>query len=159
MMIRTTLAIVPVVLALVLGGCSPHTLRGRVIQGDVSYISFVDGSDPRLLEEARDITGVPGVTLTLTLDPGRISRDRVAVLASGPDGEFELPVDRFGAGLIQMEMGLTARRSGFQSAETVFTLPLRGGSRLLVVLAPGRDPPGAYEEPWSAEEDLRRFGQ
>ena len=143
--------------AVTLGACSPYTLSGRVIQGDASYIMLVKSDDPRL--SVTDVSGVTGVSLRMTMDPGTLRRDVVANSVSGLEGEFELPVDRVGAGLLEMNMGVLARKTGYQSAEGFFELPGSGASSLLIVLAPGQDPAGMHEQGWSAEEDMRRFGQ
>jgi hypothetical protein len=127
-------------------------MYGRVVQGDTSYITVVDKDDHRLEEE----NGVSGVLLKLQLDPGRINRRTMAEQTSGSDGLFSLPVDEFGAGVLEQECGLLARRRGFKSAEGVFMMP--GGSKqILIVLEPGRDAPGAFEEEPSAEEQIERY--
>jgi hypothetical protein len=136
---------------LLLTACSPHTISGRVVRGDVSYVSVVDKDDPRLSEP-----GLPGVLLRLDLDPGRLSSKSLAQETSGTDGEFTLPVDEPGAGLIDLEVGLLARRKGFQSAEGVFKVP-KGSKRVLIVMSPGVDPPGYLEERESVDETLRRY--
>lgn len=136
-----------------LPACGPHTIHGRVVQGDTSYVMVVDKDDYRL-DEAD--TGVAGVLLRLQLEPGRINRRTVAEQSSGSDGWFELPVDEFGAGLMELEGGLLARRKGFKSAEGAFMLP-GGSKRVLVVLEPGRDAPGAFDEEPSAQEQVERY--
>lgn len=137
--------------SLLLAACSPHMISGRVVRGDVSYVSVVDKDDPRLSEP-----GLPGVLLKLELDPGRLSGKSLSQETSGSDGEFNLPVDEPGAGLIDMEVGLLARRKGFQSAEGVFKVP-KGSKRVLIVMSPGVDPPGYLEDRENVEETLRRY--
>lgn len=136
-----------------LGACSPYMLSGRVIEGEASYATLVAPDDPRLQSP-----GITGASLRLTRDPGRLKRDVVTERVSGAQGEFELPVDRVGAGLLEMDMGVLARMTGYSSAEGFFGLPGAGKSRLLIVLAPGDDPVGVRDDQWSADDDLRRFG-
>lgn len=147
---RSLLFILPVFS--LLPACGPHTIQGRVVQGDTSYITVVDNDDPRFESE----TGITGALLKLQLEPGRINRRVVAEQTSGANGEFSLPVDEFGAGVLEVECGLLARRRGFKSAEGVFMMP--GGSKqILVVLQPGRDAPGDFEEEPSAQEQIERY--
>jgi hypothetical protein len=127
-------------------------MYGRVVQGDTSYITVVDKDDHRLEEE----NGVSGVLLKLQLEPGRISRRTVAEQTSGSDGRFSLPVDEFGAGVLEQECGLLARRRGFKSAEGVFMLP-GDSKRILIVLEPGRDAAGAFDEEPSVQEQIERY--
>lgn len=127
-------------IALLLTGCGPYRLQGRVIQGDYSAIEIVDGDDERLAHR-----GVPGAQLRLTMDPDRLNRKVVAQGASDGAGEFSLPVDEFGAGFLEYDFGLSARRKGYEVAEGFFRLP-SGSRRVLVTIAPGHETP--------EEEDL-----
>lgn len=135
-----------------LPACGPHKMYGRVVVGDSSYVTVVDKDDHRLHED----NGVSGVLLKLQLDPGRINRRTMAEETSDEEGEFALPVDEFGAGLLEQECGVLARRRGFKSAEGVFMLP-GDGKRILIVLTPGRDAPGAFEEEPTVQEQVERF--
>jgi hypothetical protein len=81
-------------------------MYGRVVAGDSSYITIVDQDDFRLHED----NGISGVLLKLQLDPGRINRREIAQETSGESGDFALPVDEFGAGLLEQECGVLARR-------------------------------------------------
>lgn len=140
--------------ALALQACGPYTLKGRVIQGDVSSVAIVDDDDRRLGDEGGP--GLSGVGLKLTLEPARLNRKLVAQEYSADDGSFELPVDEAGAGLLEFEAGILARRRGFQSAEGVFMLP-GGSKRVLIILAPGRDTPGMFEDEPTAQELLEQY--
>lgn len=113
--------------------CSPYQLKGKVVRGDYTAVIVTDADDPRFAQE-----GVPGATLHLQADPGRVNRKTLATGVSEPDGSFALPVSEPGAGLLIFDVGLFARRRGFAPAEGYFQLP-PGGSRVLVVMAPGDD--------------------
>lgn len=139
-------------LATALGACSPYMLSGRVIEGEASYAMLVHSDDPRLQS-----AGLPGVSLRLTMDPGKLNRDVVADSVSGPEGDFALPVDRVGAGLLTMNMSILARKSGYASSEGFFELPGSGAAYLLVVIARGADTVGASDQPLGADEEVRRF--
>lgn len=143
-----------VVLSAMLPSCGPYTIRGRVIEGDASYVAVVDKDDHRL-DVPRE-SGVAGALLRLQLDPGRINRRKIAEETSGQDGAFSLPIDEFGAGVLQLEGGLLVRRTGFKAAEGVFTIP-DDKKRILVILAPGRDAPGAFEDEPTVEEQMEQF--
>lgn len=145
-------SLVLVGLCMLLGACQPYTLRGRVVQGDISYIAIVSRDDPRLSG-----TGIAGVQLDVTIDPGRLNRTRLHGTISGANGEVSIAIKKPGAGLLKYEASLLARRQGFLSAESVFDLPKKA-RRVLIVLSPGTDPFGA-EPNRSIEDDLKQFGR
>ena len=133
-----------------LTACS-YSLKGRVIEGETSYVTVVDASDPRLNDP-----GLSGVRLHLQMDPGRLQRETLARDTSAFEGEFELPVDEIGAGFMQYDVGLFARRAGYSPAEGSFRLPPKS-KRILIVMARGQD----YDQGESFEEDwynLRQYG-
>lgn len=134
-----------------LGACGPYTIKGRVVHGDTSYVSIVEPGDARL-----EGTPVAGAQIRLRMDPGKLNRKTVAQEVSDGNGEFSLPVDEFGAGILEYDLGLTARRKGYVSAEGFFRLP-PGSRRVLVVLAPGTDPAGYTEEPESLSDEADRW--
>ena len=139
-------------LAFLLIGCGSYELRGRVIVGEASYIMVVDKDDPAL----EDGPGVQGAIVTLSTDPERLNRKVVGSAVSGPDGWFDTPFDEIGGGLLEYDAGVRVTRSGYQSAEHFFRLP-RSSKRVLVVLAPGRDLPGAsQEDPYETYKRYRR---
>jgi len=116
-------------------GCADagYQLRGRVVQGETSFVSVVDADDPRL-----EGMPVPNASLHLQMDPGNIKRETIARAVSGADGSFAIDVDRFGAGWVEYDVGLFVRKSGFDPAMAPFRLPPES-RRVLVVLSPGRD--------------------
>lgn len=132
-----------------LAGCAPYTLRGKVIEGDVSFIAVIDASDPRL-----DGPGLSGAMLRLETDPERLNRKVVGTAVSGPDGSFAIPVEEVGAGLLMYDMGLRAERQGYAPAEQFFRLP-GSDRRVLVILQPGGGGAGPADD--NAEDLLRRF--
>jgi hypothetical protein len=151
MMKRTTWLMVGMIPLALLAACGPYKMHGRVVEGDVSYIAVVDKEDPRLKG-----VGLEGVLLRAQIQPGTLGAKTVSQETSDMAGNFSLPVDEWGAGLIDMESGVLARRRGFKSAEGTFRLP-SSGRRVLIVLAPGQDPPGWMDERESVDETLRRF--
>ncbi|RMH29778.1 MAG: carboxypeptidase regulatory-like domain-containing protein [Planctomycetota bacterium] len=139
-----------VALALVgFGGCSGYTLRGKVIEGDISYAAVVSADDERLTGP-----GVAGVTVSMETDPGRLRREPVGSATSGPDGSFSIRVRRPGAGILIYDVGIEARRDGYQGVRHQFRLP-PGSKRLLITLQPGRDTLQPQEE--SLMEQFERF--
>lgn len=151
-MSRVTRCFAAILIAGAMVACSPYTLRGRVVQGEVSYVDIVDEDDHRLAQP-----GVSSVALKLTLDPSKLNRKVIAQNYSDEKGDFEMRVDEGGAGLLTFETALLARKRGFQSAEGVFNLPGGSSKRVLIVLTPGNDPAGAYEQEPTTEELLDRF--
>lgn len=118
---------------LLIPSCSGYTLRGRVIEGDISYASVVNREDIRLGQR-----GVGGVTVSLETDPGTVKREFVGESVSDEDGEFEIRVDKAGAGFLIYDVGVEARRRGYEGVRHMFRLP-SSSRRLLVVLRPGTD--------------------
>lgn len=151
MMNRNTRLIVGMLALPFLAACGPYKMHGRVVEGDVSYIAVVDEADPRL-----NGVGLEGVLLRAQLDPGTLSTKTVSQETSDAAGNFSLPVDEWGAGMLDMESAVLARRRGFKSAEGTFKLP-SSGRRVLIVLAPGQDPPGWLDEHETVDETMRRF--
>ncbi len=145
-----------VIAAVQIGGCSGHHVRGVVLVGENSYVQIVDKNDPRLSQGEP----VMGATVTSIVDPQSLDSTRLAGVTTDVSGAFSIPVENFGAGWLEYEMGVTVRRSKFAPAEGFFPLP-GSGKRVLVVLAPGRDAVGdrrsAFDEDYSFERDLERF--
>lgn len=121
------------VAALTLASCGGYTLRGRVIDGDISYATVVGANDERL-----SMPGVGGVTVTLETDPGRVKREFIGEAVSNPDGEFEIRVRKPGAGFLMYDAGIEARRRGYEGVRHMFPLP-SSSKRLLIMLRPGND--------------------
>ena len=148
---RACVALCAAALFLVTTGCSSYKLKGRVVEGQVSYIAIVDASDQRLNGH-----GIPGVMLELMTDPDRINRKRVGQAVSDGDGYFELPVDEIGAGFLEYDVGLTARREGLAGTQLSFRLPPER-RRVLVVLRRGGGPQDREME--DLMEEYRRFNR
>jgi len=139
--------------AVVLGGCSSPSIKGRVVAGEGSYIIVVTSSDPRL--SGPGVEGVAGASVAVVMDPSRLNRKVIASGVSGPNGEFELPIDEFGAGFLEIDVAVTARKKDHSPAESYFRLP--GSSRrLLIVLGPGQDRPTGLERE-DLTKDVDRF--
>lgn len=136
--------------ALVAGGCASPALRGRVIEGDASYLILVSANDPRL-----EGTGVAGASLMVTMDPMKLNRKTIGSGASGPDGYFEVPISEHGGGFLEIDVAMTARKKGCEPAEGYFRLP-GSNRRVLVVLGPGKDRPTGLERE-DPSRDVDRF--
>ncbi len=128
---RLALGALAAAFALTLAACSPYTLHGKVIEGDISYVAVVDASDARLAGP-----GVGSATLELISNPARLNHKVISSGISGPDGEFDLRVEEVGAGLLTYDTSLTARRAGYSAATNVFKLP-PDSKRVLVILKRG----------------------
>lgn len=141
-----------VVIALVaaaLGSCSPYTLRGKVIPGDISYVAMVDREDPRLEE-----SGLEGAQVVLETDPDRLNRETVGEAVTDAEGNFAISVDQVGAGFLLYDMGLRVTRPGYQRATQMFKLP-SSEQRALVILKPGQDAGG--DRPEDPYEQYKKF--
>ncbi|MGI9014209.1 MAG: hypothetical protein ACR2GY_08165 [Phycisphaerales bacterium] len=123
---------------LIVSGCggNSYAIEGRVVRGELPYITLVAADDPALeLGE-----GIDGARITLIRDPNQLNRTAAASTRSRDGGWFVLDVQSFGAGWMDEEWEVQAA-SGSRAAQTVLRLPARpGGKVLLVILAPGALP-------------------
>ena len=126
----------PLLLVLALAGCGGYALEGRVVQGPRPSVRVVGADDPAL-----DGSPLSGVQVSATLDPTDLNAKPLGSATTGPDGRFSLPVQALGAGTLQYEVEVAARRDGYQSAGDMFPMPGRS-QRLLITLTPGE---GGYE--------------
>ncbi len=144
-------------LALVLGGCSSYAVRGVVVMGPTSYVELVDADDPRLTQGQP----ISGAVVRTTVDPSSLNPIRLTGVTTGAVGEFAVPVDEFGAGWLEYELGVVVRRPGFAPAEGFMRLP-PAGKRLLVTLGAGQDRRGldesGFDDGYDYNSDLERFG-
>ncbi|MCB9846776.1 MAG: hypothetical protein H6814_00025 [Phycisphaeraceae bacterium] len=125
-------ALLLLTLGAVLTGCGAgYQLRGKVIEGEISFIAVVSSDDPRL-----DGPGIPGVSIRLVSDPNKLNKEMLGEAVSGGDGSFSIGVDRVGAGFFNYDAGVSADRKGFEHAESQFNLP-PSDRRVLVILRPG----------------------
>ena len=118
----------------VAAACSPYTLSGRVVQGDVGYATFLDANDSQFSAG----NGVGGVTVRVWTDPERLNRKVVGTGVSNPDGTFSIEIDEFGAGFLDYDISIEASRPGFAPVENYFKLPGKG-RKVLIMMTPGRD--------------------
>lgn len=122
--------------ASVLPACSSggYELEGRIIRGDYSGVTLVDADDPRLSAGE----GLGGVSLHVQQDPGQLNRRTLHRGSSLGDGSFALPIDLFGAGSFNYDVGVFARRQGYDPATGYFRLPPKS-KRVLIVMTRGVD--------------------
>lgn len=138
-------------IAILLTGCSPYALRGKVISGDISYAALVDASDERLKEGP----GVAGVEVELWTDPEKLNRKRVASSMSDGMGEFSLTVDEVGAGFLNYDCAVMTRGKGLAPVSQTFKLP-PSSQRLLIIVNKGS---GDAPLPDDLMEQFRRFNR
>ncbi len=136
--------------AIALGGCSPYTLKGKVITGDISYAALVDKSDVRLSD-----TGVPGVAIELWTDPEKLNRKQVATAVSDNAGEFSMSVSEVGAGFLNYDCAVIAKGAGLAPVSQTFRLP-PSSQRLLIIVRKG---PGDGPLPEDLMEEFRRYSR
>jgi len=127
-------------------GCA-YRLEGRVVDGFGGASVVREGDD-----EARK-SGIPGVTIELVRDAGTMNRAVAARATSDSSGRFELEIDGFGAGWMQEEWLLRARRNGFETVEQQVDLPGDPKGRVMVLgMARGKSRP--FREPESSRRIL-----
>ncbi len=135
-----------------LSGCSSYVLQGKVIAGPISHMAFVGADDNRLGE-----SGMDGVRVTLRRDPGRLSTHLVASAITDLNGNFSLAVDELGAGWMEEEWLLVARKPGFQNAIWQQRLTMKHPKmQLLVTMTPGYSEPDRHEDLMDQYEQFRR---
>lgn len=135
-----------------LSGCSSYVLHGKVIAGPISHMTFVGADDNRLGE-----SGMSGVWVTLRRDPGRLSTHLVASAITDVDGNFSLAVDELGAGWMEEEWLVVARKPGFQNATWQQRLTMKHPKmQFLVTLTPGYSEPDRHEDLMDQYEQFRR---
>jgi len=86
-------------------GCQSYTVQGRVIEGEISYVSIVSADEARLGEQG---VGVPNVRVRLETDPERLRREIVGETVTDEEGYFSIPFARPGAGVLMYDIGVTA---------------------------------------------------
>lgn len=133
-----------------LAGCS-SALHGKAVRGDYSGVEIVSDSDPRLSEH-----GLSGVSIHVQLDPTKLKRETLGRAVSASDGSFSIPVDQFGAGVLEYDIGVYARRRGCEPAEGFFRLP-GSGKRLLIIMTEGEDK-DTTEQPSSIRDEFNLKG-
>jgi hypothetical protein len=134
--------------AALLGGCSTYQMRGRVVEGLAPEIRVVEADDPQLQRPA-----VNGVRIEVTLDPQSLGRKTLTPVTTNEAGEFALPIDEIGAGMLVYEVQVLARRPGYKHAAEFVKVP-GADKRLLIVLAPGVD---RYTPPEDPLGESRQF--
>ena len=149
-MIRRTLLMLCGLSVSLLTGCGGGAvMRGKVVSGPQSMVMVVTEDDPRLAGP-----GLDGVTIQLTLDPRSLGRKPLGNGATYNDGTFAIPINEFGAGLLEYEVGVLARLEGRQYAEGYFKLP-PSSQRVLIIMAKGQDTYREFEDP---RKDIERYG-
>jgi hypothetical protein len=131
------------------GGCAgSHRVQGRVIEGPRSMVLVVDQNDPRLNQP-----GIPGVAIDLMIDPQSLNRKPGGSEVSMADGSFAVPVQEFGAGVLEYQLGVVAVRNGFAPTETTAAMPAFH-QRLLILMVKGQNNYRKPEDPLDAIRQL-----
>ncbi|MFM9958389.1 MAG: hypothetical protein ACKVZJ_09935 [Phycisphaerales bacterium] len=131
-----------------LTACS-YAVEGRVVKGDVSMVELVSSNDPRLDDPSLSLSGV---AVHVQSDPTKIRRKTLGRTVSSRDGGFRVPVDEFAAGVMEFDLGVFARKKGYEPAEGFFAKP-SSSKRVLITMTPGQDKP-TTEQPESLREEF-----
>ncbi len=135
-------------------GCGSYVIQGKVVAGPISHMAFVAQDDMRLGE-----AGMDQVRVTLRRDPDRLSTRVVAYVTTGSDGKFSLVVNELGAGWMEEQWLLLARKGGFQNATRNQPLTMKHREmRLLVTMTPGYSEPDPHEDLMDQFEQFNRPG-
>jgi hypothetical protein len=141
--------LVVLAMAAMAGGCASYAVRGAVIGGSQSMVVLVSKDDPRV----KVANGLTDVSLSFSLDPRSLGSKPLGATVTRADGTFEMPVDVFGAGTLEYELGVLARGAGYDSAQGTVPMP-SGDQRVLVIMARGRD---RYVVPDDPLRDIDRY--
>ena len=120
-----------------LTGCAgSYAIEGKVIQGPSAQVLVVSSSDARLKES--DLSGA-GATVEGIFEPNnRIDRRPLNRVRADGEGYFSLPVNETGAGFLEYEATIIARKDGYTGVMQTIALPSRR-QRLLIVMPRGRE--------------------
>ena len=138
-------------LLLTITGCGGYQLSGVVLHSKTAGIFIVDANDSRL-----NNIGVGNVVINVTIDPTSLGLKKLPKVLSDEQGRFSIPVDEVGAGVLEYEARVLARRNGYRYVEDLISLPSKK-KRLLILMEPGRDTYKAPDDPIG--ETLRSQGQ
>ncbi|MEM1097777.1 MAG: hypothetical protein AAGH92_03200 [Planctomycetota bacterium] len=114
-------------------GCSPYALRGRVIEGHRASVEVVSRDDPRLTMQE---PGLADATVRVTLDPAKLNARQIGSGLSDATGNFAIPVDVAGAGVLLHDVEVAAERQKFFDASGRFVLP-GNNQRVLITMTTG----------------------
>jgi len=115
---------------LMLGGCSAtHVIKGKVIQGNLSFVAVVDQGDERLKS-----AGIADVDISARADVGKVAGYLFAQGETDAKGDFSMKFKDQSLFLKPVE--ISASKIGFQPATGSLSLP-PGDRRILIILAPG----------------------
>jgi len=117
----------------VLGGCSSYALRGVVLEGEAPMVIVVDDDDERLQE-----SGIVQASIESKLDPRSLGSTTLTPTVTDNKGRFAIPIEEFGAGTLEYEVMLFARRRGFSPTEQIIPVP-SSGKRVIIYLTKGVD--------------------
>lgn len=116
--------------AFLCASCSTYQLKGKVVEGEISYIAVVEADDPRLTGP-----GIHATRIELWNDPTRLNRELIGEVMSDQSGSFSIPVEEIGAGFLMYDVGVKTDRPEYVPAELNFRLPPKE-QRILIMLEP-----------------------
>jgi hypothetical protein len=119
---------------LMLAGCTGYKLQGLVVEGRETGLQLYDQKDPRLEQLGR--FGLDQATVEVTLDPNAGRRQRLDPVRTDASGRFSVPIDAFGLGMLEYEIGLLVHRPGFRPQWQVIAVP-RDKQVVVLTMEPG----------------------
>jgi hypothetical protein len=136
------------VMVCLLSGCGGYVLRGKVVEGPEPGVRVVSANDREM-----ERPGIGGARVEVVVDPMSLGRRVVEPVETDSSGEFAVPIEEFGAGSLEYEASVVARRGGFRHVAELIALP-GGDRRVLIVLTPGTD---GYRPPDDPLGESREF--
>ncbi|MAE67513.1 MAG: hypothetical protein CMJ18_24910 [Phycisphaeraceae bacterium] len=116
-----------------LPSCAAYRLQGTVLPDQTADITTVDENDTRLYSG-----GLAGAAIELTVDPASMHPRPLSPAVTDANGQFSVPIDELGAGLLEYELAILCRHKGFRPLYQVVQVPGRR-QRLLIRMTPGPD--------------------
>ncbi len=134
--------------AFALTGCGASQLTGRVVEGPVTMVEVVND----LPASVASGVGLPGAEVVVLMDPDQANRKEIGRAMSRADGTFTVPIDAFGAGVLEHRVLISVHRRDFESAEVETILP-GSNKQVSASLKPGTERRKSHES--VVDETLR----
>lgn len=133
---------------LTLSGCTDYKVEGYAVQSDTPGIYVTATATPddpsRALAEVR---------IEVIRDPQSLGRESVGQTVTDGQGRFTLPLDYAGAGFLEEDVLIIARRRGYEPTRQIIPMPAESAI-LRIEMSPGVD---RLDQPMSPEQQIERF--
>jgi hypothetical protein len=136
-----------------LAGCSTkYPITGRAVAGEFGAAMFVSADD-----ELLELPGLAYAEIRIYRDPTKPNRQQVAAGRTGPRGEIDMMLTKFGAGWMIEQWAIQVVKPGYETVESLVTLPKKKDlKQLLIVMPRGVSiPPASQDSLWDEADRYR----